>query len=333
MRSGPLPTSIGLPSKTWRRVGLEIEMQPKKTLKFVDAALTVRRALATAVAPKGMSANKFRLSQLRSLGHLMKKEEVLTGRQSVDWSFVEESDPGPLYELIAPMLASEEEVYFASAVSDTLSQDFKGGNYAGLHITIDSECLLAGHGEGLVSLLLIWERYYNELARIFAHRPGMAVYGRPLIDKHPSLLAYLQDRWEQGSQAQKEDLAAAFRRLAGNMKGPRGPLMRVSERDGYRNLAVNVCHLLQVDCCWDCDKNLVAKHGGLEFRLFDFSHGKKLRYAIMVAERLVQSLCIMPPKSHLRPLLALPGVSPATDVLPLLDFLQINATEFHMASV
>lgn len=328
-RRGPLPTGIGLPFKPWRTVGLELEMQPLKSkpLTFVDASLNIRGALATAVASKGLAANKYRMSQLRSLGQLMTKEEGLT---RLDWSFIEETDPGLLYELVGPMLGSEEEVDFAVSVSDQLSQYFEGGNFAGLHVTVDSKCLLAGHGEGLIALLLIWEHYHSALARTFAHRPSIAVYAHPLADKHPTLLAYLQDRWEQGSQSQKEDLPAAFRRLASSMKGATGPLVDAPERDGYRNFAVNVCHLLPVDCCWECEKNHVTKHGGLEFRLFDFTHGRKLRSAITVAERLVQSLCSMPPKPDLRPLLALPGILPATDISPLLAFLQINETEFHM---
>ena len=53
-------------------------------------------------------------------------------------------------------------------------------------------------------------------------------------------------------------------------KTNRAEIWSEPDRDGFRNVGVNVCHILNIDCCVNCDKNSPEhKHSGVEFRAFD----------------------------------------------------------------
>jgi len=63
-------------------------------------------------------------------------------------------------------------------------------------------------------------------------------------------------------------------------------------RDGWRNFAVNLCHLLpNVNCCQDCNKNARPKHGGVEFRLFDTCYGARLEKVLNLLQSLIGRIC------------------------------------------
>jgi hypothetical protein len=62
-------------------------------------------------------------------------------------------------------------------------------------------------------------------------------------------------------------------------------------RDGYRLYVLNVCHLLDVKCCFNCDKNSAPKFGGIEFRGLDPVAGEDLRLTLMLLQRTVQFFC------------------------------------------
>merc|ERR1712224_1063472 len=113
----------------------------------------------------------------------------------------------------------------------------------------------------------------------------------------------------------------------------KGFLAGLERRDGYRNFAVNMCHLLpEVRCCADCDKNRAPKHGGVEFRLFDVAYGVRLRQLVGFVEALVRQMCLVQhsaaEQTALRPLLRLQGDSEAEALLPLLERLGMNASVF-----
>merc|ERR1712100_64183 len=96
-------------------------------------------------------------------------------------------------------------------------------------------------------------------------------------------------------------------------------------------MGVNICHLVNVRCCRDCDKNVAPKHGGVEFRLFDVAYGIRLRAILTILERMVQMFCAVHSSEELKPLLLLKGDKPSSDLSPLLKFLHLNATEVTQA--
>jgi len=100
------------------------------------------------------------------------------------------------------------------------------------------------------------------------------------------------------------------------------------ERDGYRNFAINVCHLLDMDCCQNCTKNDIPKFGAVEFRMFNSEFGASMRLAIMLFQRIVQQSCTAP-LEKLRSMTLNLHEEPAKDVAPLLDFLEMDASLFH----
>merc|ERR1712113_465982 len=133
--------------------------------------------------------------------------------------------------------------------------------------------------------------------------------GTSLRQRHPGLLAAVQNFWlteyharglhEQASQPVAYETGSAKRfaalltaqqdELYASLPNDFSVLLR--HRDGYRNFAVNLCHVLPISCCQDCEKNLVPKHGLVEFRVFDMAYGDRLHSLIQIAQRLMQRSC------------------------------------------
>lgn len=242
------------------------------------------------------------------------------------WIYEREGPIGVL-ELSSPIDLSEEEVEFGlSLLADRRFQKaFKVSN-TGLHFHVDSRCLLKDE-QRVVGLLLIWERFHDAIATLTrSNRSGGVSAAAKLAYKNPELLQYLQMRWMNPSKFQ-EPLKEGFRRLSNQTKTTSSE--KKKNRDGYRNFAVNVCHLLDVDCCRNCSKNMVPKFGGLEFRLFDANFDRERnRHCFAIPQRLVQATCVTPLDSMMH-LVSLPNTPSPTDTRDLLAFLDLDPADFE----
>jgi hypothetical protein len=244
----------------------------------------------------------------------------------------EETDPGPLYELVAPWLGADAEAQTSIGITDRLGKSFGGGRFAALHLHVDGRCLLSG--VKLTTLLLLWERYHYAIMPLVAHRPSATTYGPAIAKKHPDLLVALQEHWlkrtAQPSSNSSAEVESLFVSHHDGMfeHANLGVLASMAERDGYRNFAINVCHLLQIRCCRACDKNQAPKHGLVEFRIFDVTYGERLRLLMQLVQRMVQHSCAGTPAPSLKSHLLLPGVKPENNLKLLLDFLKVDSAAF-----
>lgn len=324
--------NIGLKGYPWHAMGMELEMQPLDNAdwknNFSHAALLIRRALTKTVPCVG--ATPERQKQLQYLE--TQKYERIMRKAIPHWTMHEETDPGPLYELVAPWLGADAEAQTSVSITDLLSKDFGGGRFAALHLHVDGRCLVSG--VKLATLLLLWERYHNAIMPLVAHRPSAKTYGPALATKHPDLLVALQKHWlkrtaqpSSNSSVEVEDLFVSLH--DGMFKHANlGVLASMAERDGYRNFAINVCHLLNIRCCRACDKNQAPKHGLVEFRIFDVTYGERLRLLMQLVQRMVQHSCADEQDPSLKSHLFLPGVEPEQNLEPLLKFLAIDSAAF-----
>jgi hypothetical protein len=275
------------------------------------------------------------VSENMQLKETMRTLHLKEGHNSHDvlneWNWERENDRGML-ELASPCNLSEQEAIFATHIFDHAK--FRDHFYPGdsFHIHVDSRCF-EKDDKKLVGLLLMWEHFYDKLLNITSsRRKSIPAYASKIQDKSPELLAMLHQRWLNKSAAKHESLSDAFVRLESTLRSGRDrhlPLAPQRERDGFRNMAVNVCHLLDVKCCLDCVKNDVPKFGALEFRAFDAAFPESILF-ISLAERLVQTVCEAP-YEQIEPLLALPGAAQPTDAKQLLEFLQLDPVEFLRA--
>jgi len=246
------------------------------------------------------------------------------------WKCEHEDDGYQQIELSSPTDLSEEEVNFVIAASKTLAGQFYGGRESATHVHVQARCLL--HEDRLVPMLLMWERFHTAITKLIQARPWAGErFAMSMADKHPLLMAELQQRWLQAttgvgllaSNLTQESLNSLFRRHA-QFEG--GQIR--NDRDGYRRMALNVCHLLHVNCCLSCEKNAVPKFGAVEFRVFNTEFGEPLRLLVALAERLVQTTCTKP-LDELQPFLLLPGSEQSPDAAPLIKFLKLDPAAFH----
>jgi hypothetical protein len=175
-----------------------------------------------------------------------------------------------------------------------------------------------------------------------SNRNCLHVYAGSIAEKNPDLLKELQERWKDQKTQREETLDQAFQRLAGNMPAyePDSEAVELCalspDRNrlvGSRTLSVNVCHLLQVDCCINCNKNAVPKFGALEFRIFNAALGTPLQLYVAFVERLVQAACTKNlDKFGDAELLLLEGDRPdSTDLSPMLKWLDLDPQMFRSA--
>jgi hypothetical protein len=269
------------------------------------------------------------------------------------WVWEPESYIPGMCEISSPIELLEGEAELAITAAVNVAGQFKVGPMRGeFHVNVEARCLL--EDERLSALLLIWEKHHaairtlvlkdcgsgmgagfsTGITRCQWERYGTDFSARSLAESNYGLLAHLQNRWENRPAVRHETLTEHMRQIG----DPFVPIKSSvpSNNQGWRDFAINVCHLLDIPCCKDCFKNDVPKFGSLEFRIFygsvDESPGghslkKSFRLFVALAERLVQATCEQP-ASELTPFMLLKGVTPAPDLRSLVEFLQFDPTYF-----
>jgi hypothetical protein len=324
--------SIGLPGRPWLKCAVELELWANE-----ETTAQVKAENATALLQKA-EVVKHVLNHTHSSNNSTERDTIRSlhikkGHDSHDvlshWNWERENNRGML-ELASPCNLSEDEAMFVSRVFD--EGKFREHFYPGdsFHIHVDTQCMEKDERK-LVGLLLLWEHFHDTILELTnSRRKGIPTYAAKIADKSPALLAMLQQRWLNSTV--NETLTAAYRRLEPTLKLGRDRHMYLApkkNRDGYRDMAINVCHHLDVKCCLDCEKNNVKKFHALEFRAFDAAFPESI-LLISLAQRLVQASCEAP-ADVMQPLLELPGVATASDALPLLKFLELDPKEFSDA--
>jgi len=322
----PVPDTIGLPGHVWLNISLEIEMK-SRTGSIDLAALLPKVQQSLGAVPIAASTTGQRMWQVTT-----KSDHNQTSNKDVmasSWQWENEMPASSgIVELSSPIDLSEQEAEIAIMQSASLVYNFHTAGSA--QVNVDARCLRQNELR-LVGLLLIWERFDAAIGQLAGHRDERLSFAAlPLAQKNPQLLAHLQQLWKGGAIG--EPLADVYNRFAQYSKLYTYASGGVWERDGWRDFAVNVCHLLHVDCTHTpTAKNTVPKFGALEFRAFDSVVGGTLRVLTMLVVRLVQASCDMP-LDAMTPLMLLPGVSAAPDLTMLLQFLHFEPSKFYGAS-
>lgn len=298
-------------------------------LTQLDRKTTTSNSETGISADASISSNTERMRQLTTLAI---KRTHNDEEQLFAWNWEVESAKG-MMEISTPVNLTEEEVSYTLGATNLLDGPFVPGEAFQFHI--EANCLLKD-SRRLVALLLIWERFHSTLESLLSiDRRSRWSYAATIANKNPELLNHLQARWLGDPEAQAEPIDLAFRRLESSIRFPTadGKLhsdLKLNLRNGYRTFALNLCHLLDIDCCVDCEKNLVKKFGAIEFRVFDSQFGHGLLLMSALGQRLIQSTCAISEfdDPSLRNLLMLPGVQPAPDATALLEFLRMDPEEF-----
>ena len=53
-------------------------------------------------------------------------------------------------------------------------------------------------------------------------------------------------------------------------------------------MGINLCHILHIQCCIDCEHNSREHNTALEFRPFDLEVGARLEQRVILVQRIVQ---------------------------------------------
>jgi len=237
------------------------------------------------------------------------------------WNWEAEKTGRGLLELSSPSELTEDEMKFAINISKTFVGKFTGVQYSSFQSHVEARCLL--EEDRVLGLLLLWEKYQEPLQDLIQLRWRGPDFARSLTLGNPGLLRKLQERWAQpvaGKTA--EAVTALFLEHIDDID------TITDERDGYRNFAINVCHLLDIHCCQNCTKNNAPKFGAVEFRMFNTELGPSMRLAIMLFQRMVQQTCTAP-LEQLRSMTLNLNEEPAKDVVPLLEFLNMDVSLFR----
>jgi hypothetical protein len=237
------------------------------------------------------------------------------------WNLEKEKSGPNLLEVASPCDLSEDEVQFAIGMTNAFIGRHRGQQFSSSQGHVEGRCLLTD--DRLTGLLLLWENYHKALHNFIQARVRSSEFAGSIQERNPMLLAALQARWN--SRAVKEEpLEDVFHRHASSIVGLE------SDRDGYRNFAINVCHLLHIDCCRNCTKNLTPKFGSVEFRLFNTEFGAPLQRALQLMQRTIQKTCEMP-VSELHKWTLNEGAQPSTSVYPLFDLLELPREDMDAA--
>eukprot|EP00747_Dinoflagellata_sp_TGD_P167913 gnl/TRDRNA2_/TRDRNA2_193225_c0_seq1.p1 gnl/TRDRNA2_/TRDRNA2_193225_c0~~gnl/TRDRNA2_/TRDRNA2_193225_c0_seq1.p1 ORF type:complete len:398 (+),score=48.40 gnl/TRDRNA2_/TRDRNA2_193225_c0_seq1:63-1256(+) len=346
LRTTNTPFSLGIPGLPWLPVTLEIEMfkcnpRPEATENnaFVqDMAEEWQKLLSSAaLVHPVLFDNKSHTQRTDELRSVAVKQNHFGDPLLHTWTVEREWMGYQQLEITSPISLREDESEFAVSASQGLLGGYFGGDTSSLQIHVDAHCL--SHTR-LAGLLLLWENFHDVLSLAMKARPVSLGYSAKMSEKNPKLLAYLQEGWakvqlnnrklkDQNLTGEEtawphESLDLAFRRFENstiNRQVSRfGPGLR---RDGYRMFALNVCHVLNVNCCHDCEKNKTPKFGYVEFRLFNTEFGQASRHAIALAERLVQASCTASIED-LNRLIMLPSSERVPDAERLLQFLGLD---------
>jgi len=239
------------------------------------------------------------------------------------WRLALEDDPGYLIEVASPKLHSWQDVEkitqmttqwvegppgppgkIKNLTTDVIPRFYWSGDdctHCSMHVTIDGSCLLQGadltqlrRGKGppmevsaigVLNFVAVWEAMYPLLVPEFGKRLGMMQYGGSMKEKSRKLFDALmtQANTTVGGVVQSymdfgyEDLVADQ-----------------AEYLGFRNLLVNLCHLMPVPlrCSRDSSHNEKPKHTGVEIRMFDVAAGEKAKQVLLLVFCANGSLCI-----------------------------------------
>jgi len=282
----------------------------------------VSQLIQTQAASQSLLQRPARLLQLRSLKvgtpwpDAHDQVQVLTS-----WYWEKEKTVQNLLELSSPVDLSEDEAEFGIDVTRSFVGKFHGCQGSSFQSHVAGRCLLSD--DRLIGLLLLWEKYHDALKQLIQARYRSQYFARSLSQGNPELLVSLQKRWAGQSNSAEQSLSDIFRSHEHNIVSMK------DDRDGYRNFAVNVCHVLNISCCRNCPKNLVPKFGGVEFRLFNTEFGEPMRLAMSLFQRLVQRSCTMPLAKFHEWTLNLGGTR-AAEVTPFFELLGLNATRLHL---
>jgi len=260
------------------------------------------------------------------------------------WHLVLETEPGRIYELISPPLSgapadSAMLGNYTAALYDTGWASTS--SYTGLHVTANAACLLdvdydhryAGAGASaaaVLRLLLVWDQFHDQLRKLFSQRSATAIYCKSFSASFPELYEAVARDWETLTIAQAEELLQAHSQDLFTHKRSSD---FVGRRDGYRNMPVNVCKFLDVDCCQECDKNEKAKWSGVEFRIFDTRFGEAMRLIVVFVQALVGKLCDLRAKGQLAEALPAPSGTGAGGAEPLFAWLGLEWEPFRRVFV
>jgi len=153
------------------------------------------------------------------------------------WLLEYEDSCADQFELSSPMAMTEEETRFSINFSKALVGKLHGGPCSALHIHIDSHCLW--EERRLLRLLLIMEQFHDQLAETVRSVDCQKNWAASMTRNNPRLLRDLRRSWHQNSSKQGF-LVKLFHNHSDSFE-----VEELDEYQGYRNLAVNVCHLLQ----------------------------------------------------------------------------------------
>lgn len=335
---------LGLPGHDWLPMSMELEMI--ECPGVLSAASPVSRMLGStliknrdpALIAKWLKLTSDAVHQALqatpmsdSLQQKPKRAERLTSlyvkaghddEGSLDmWNWEKEKTGSGELELSSPSELTEDEMKFAVNVSKTFVGKFTGVQYSSFQSHVEARCLL--EDDRVIGLMLLWEKYQEALKDLIDLRWRGPDFARSLTTGNPILLRKLQERWAQPvAGVTAEAVTALFVEQIQDIDNIK------DERDGYRNFAINVCHLLDIDCCQNCTKNDTPKFGAVEFRMFNSEFGASMRLAIMLFQRIVQQSCTAP-LEKLRSMTLNLHEEPAKDVAPLLDFLEMDVSLFH----
>jgi len=279
------------------------------------------------------------------------------------WNLEFELVPGSI-EMSSPIELSESEVIYGVSQVAAVGHHFKvGPAWGGFDVHVDSRCLLQDQNDlRVIAIYLIWERFHYAflpLARKklgFLGLPGSFAswwLGKPLHDSGGGFLQHLQRSWLNSSYANQtleswmnSNFESVFARNSFfNVVPPVGSGLTSKQwhdKIGWRDLAVNICHLYNVKCCRNCFKNEAPKFGGIEFREFfavfrenALVDAVTLQLMLAIAERTIQKICSVAKedlKLVLSPLMEL-GDSHRSDedLDQFLDFIKIPRWYFDSA--
>jgi len=335
--NGPCSLSIGH-SEKWHPISFEAEFWNPD---FRNSSCTEVGSKVLQAIQEVPDLHSTRLHEL----HFKSDRDLVDNITLWDhWVWEPESYIPGMCEISSPIELLEGEAELAIAAAVNVAGQFQVGPMRGeFHVNVEARCLL--EDERLSALLLIWEKHHAAIRTLVlkncgdAFRCQMERYGtdfsaRSLAESNYGLVAHLQNRWETRRIIPNETLTEHIRRIG----EPFVPVQSTvpKHNQGWRDFAINVCHLLDIPCCRDCFKNDVPKFGSLEFRIFygnfdESSDGhslkKSFRLFVALAERLVQATCERP-TSELTPFMLLQGVTAAPDLTSLVEFLQFDPNDF-----
>jgi hypothetical protein len=335
----------------WYDVAIEIEfwgkdetMADKAKRPGVDAhRKPIEDALQSAIKKSTPLSNKKSREKMSSMN-------VKSGHFSKDinaaWN-LEVENPGEnsnQCELASPTSLSEEEAVFAMSVYNNMADKFTPSldkqlqtRGAATHVHVNAKCLLKDDARRLVGLLLIWELFHSAIVKdMKCERLCMDQYAKSIQEESPQFLVFLQSAWNAKKVISEKELVSAFKHFATTLSKPTKADRKLCDdpdmvdHTGLRNFAINVCHLLDVDCCRNCNKNKTPKFGAVEFRVFKGALGPELQYQVALAERLVQATC-KKTLEELNTFMIQATKLPRKDADALFKFLEIDTAELASA--